>query len=46
MANTFIYCVHMCSCNDSLEGEDNDKSSLAVVVDIAMIPQQVCLSIM
>ena len=36
----------MCLCNDSLEGEDNDKSGLVVGVDIAMIPQQVRLSIM
>ena len=34
----------MCLGNDSLEGEDNDKSGLVVGVDIAVIPQQVRLS--
>ena len=44
MDNILIYCVYMCLGNDSLEGEDNDKSGLVVGVDIAMIPQQVRLS--
>ena len=42
--NILIYCENMCLGNDSLEGEDNDKSGLVVGVDIAMIPQQVRLS--
>ena len=46
MDNTLIYCVYMCLGNDSLEGQDNHKSSLVVGVDITMIPQQVCVSIM